>query len=139
MSKLRKAVAQVAARCSYGIYLSRKNVHWDRRRELLVVPTLSRPVRVTVSSGPAAPATEPVTAHRPSKEPAPDPRAPKVEARSFRPTRVWVRYTLRFNSPRRKEYETLCAMSRPNGPWVPSLDTIPDDEGLMLSLQHFRL
>ena len=35
--KLRKAVAQVAARCSYGIYLSRKNVHWDRRRELLVV------------------------------------------------------------------------------------------------------
>ena len=45
--QLRKAFSQVAARCSYGIYLSQKSLHWDRKRELLVVPTLPSPVRVT--------------------------------------------------------------------------------------------
>ena len=137
--QLRKAFSQVAVRCSYGIYLSRKNVHWDRQREPLVIPTLPSPVRAVVPPGPEAPGPEPETAHpRPSKNPLLDPSAPEVEARSIRSRRVRVVYTLRLKSPQRREYETLCAMSRPKGPWVPSLDTIPDDEGLSLSLQYLR-
>ena len=137
--QLRKAFSQVAVRCSYGIYLSRKNVHWDRQREPLVIPTLPSPVRAVVPPGPEAPGPEPETAHpRPSKNPLLDPNAPEVEARSIRSRRVRVVYTLRLKSPQRREYETLCAMSRPKGPWVPSLDTIPDDEGLSLSLQYLR-
>ena len=50
--QLRKAFSQVAARCSHGIYLSRENKHWDRQRELIVVPTLPSPVRVAVPSTP---------------------------------------------------------------------------------------
>ena len=51
--QLRKAFSQVAARCSYGIYLSRKNKLCDRRRELIVVPTLPSPVRAAMPPTPA--------------------------------------------------------------------------------------
>ena len=35
MSSLCKSLSRVVARCSYAIYLSRKNKDWDKNRELL--------------------------------------------------------------------------------------------------------
>ena len=51
--QLRKAFSLVTARCSHGIYLSREIKHWDRQRELIVVPTLPSPVRAAVPTTPA--------------------------------------------------------------------------------------
>ena len=46
VSSLCKSLSHVVARCSYAIYLSRKNKDWDKKRELLAeADVLPRPVQ----------------------------------------------------------------------------------------------
>ena len=46
VSSLCKLLSRVVARCSYAIYLSRKNKDWDKKRELLAeADALRRPVQ----------------------------------------------------------------------------------------------
>ena len=42
VSSLCKSLSRVVARCSYAIYLSRKNKDWDRKRELLAEADVPR-------------------------------------------------------------------------------------------------
>ena len=42
VSSLCKSLSRVVARCSYAIYLSRKNKDWDRNRELLAEADVPR-------------------------------------------------------------------------------------------------
>lgn len=119
--------------------MSRKNQHWDRSRELIVVPTLRRPEHDGTSIAAASVAEEVIEEKHVASPVAEEAAEEKHVAASVvavsAPSTRRVSYTLQLKRGQRHELMALRARGRPNGPWSPSLETIPDDEGLTVALQ----
>ena len=52
-----KRVSLISAKCSYAIFLMRKSLNWDYRKELLVLPRKESPSMPMPSPSPALPVT----------------------------------------------------------------------------------
>lgn len=132
--QLRKAFSQVAARCSYGIYLSRKNQHWDRKRELLVVPTLPNPVRDAVRIASAVSEVKSESPHplkdgsRTAKLADPDAATLLCAAPPNRSCSLHLSRALAI------EREKLKGV-----PWTPSLQTVPEESRAQAFLSSIRV
>ena len=128
--QLRKAFSQVAARCSYGIYLSRKTHHWDRKRELLVVPTLPSPVRVTeriASTGSEVKAETP-DASRTAELADPDAATLLCTTPPIRSCSLHLPRALAIVREKLK-----------GKPWTPSLQTVPEEGRAQAFLSSIRV